>query len=468
MKLYKLSQTSTAPLREPNGPMHLIRYAYFAFVFSLPFEAANIGIESGIGKLTRLLGFMFVVVALLQPSSCFRHPPKALWYFVGYLYILVLMIFWHGFEYQQEATGRLFTYSQLLVLFCISYNLMQYEHIRTRTLIVLAISCTILAAMMTLHIITLSDIDATSMSGSTVIGSYKGRQSRLTAFGANPNTIASILALGLLALIGLVFGPERRNIKTRLLAWPCLGVLAMAIVRTGSRGAVVAIMAGLLAFQLKGKGRGISTRLKAFIKRSRVKIAFAAVGVIGLVIIFSYQYELIRARWEKTLFEGQTAGRVEITREAVGMFLEKPWLGWGPATFIFELGARLGLPVRDPHNTYLWVLLETGLIGAVPFFAGLWLCCRTAWKARGGIHSVLSAGLLAAVLISGLKGSNQKSKLFWIVLAYVLASGSVAALPRMRRAASSSGQTVARIIQRRARPRFVAPVTRPSRRSPSS
>jgi O-antigen ligase len=446
-----MRRTPTVISSEIRKPIWWIRYTYFAFVLSLPFQAADIGI--GIGTLSRVIGLMLMMVALLQPSLCLRHPPKAFWYFLGYIYILLLLIFWHGFEAQQPAIGRFFTLSQLLILFWISYNLMHHEDVRTGTVVMLAISCSILAGLMLLNIVTLSAADDPALKASKL--AVIQRQGRITAFGANPNTIAAILSLGFLALFGLVFGGERKPIRVHLLAWPSLGVIAMAIVRTGTRGAIVAIIAGLLVFLLKG--RGISPWFKASVIRSRLKIGLVTVAIISFVAIFSYSYEPIRVRWEQFFVEGRLSGREKILPEAIGMFLEKPWLGWGPDTFVYELGSRLGLEVKDPHNSYLWILLETGLVGAVPFFGGVWLCWRKAWRRGGDIHCLLSIGLFANLLITGLKGTNHKNKLFWVVLAYALASGSVASLPRIRKAATSSGQAFARALRRRARPRFVAP-----------
>ena len=241
---------------------------------------------------------------------------------------------------------------------------MQHEHIRMGTLVVLVIACSILAALMNLNIVTMTANDESTMNAARLAALR--RHGRVTAFGANPNSIASILALGILALIGLVFGGERRSIKARLLALAGLGSLAIALVRTGTRGAIIAIMAGLFVFLLKSKN--VSPRLKSWAKKSRLKIGLIVLGLIGFVVIISYQYEPVRARWAPFLTEGSLGARESIYTEGFGMFLERPWLGWGPATFLFELGTRLGLPTRDPHNAYLWVLLETGILGAVPFF----------------------------------------------------------------------------------------------------
>src|SRR5262249_50542735 len=65
-----------------------------------------------------------------------------------------------------------------------------------------------------------------------------------------------------------------------------------------------------------------------------------------------------------------------------------------------------------------------GLLGAVPFFAGLWLCWHAAWKARHSIQGVVPVALLLCFLTITAKGTWLTDKLFWVVLAYALASSS--------------------------------------------
>src|SRR6266704_2087965 len=81
-----------------NNPRWIIRYAYYAFIFSIPFESAAIGIVPEHLTIARMIGYVFVLVALLQPSRCFRSPPKAFWYFVAYLYVFVAL----GFVQESE------------------------------------------------------------------------------------------------------------------------------------------------------------------------------------------------------------------------------------------------------------------------------------------------------------------------------------------------------------------------------
>jgi hypothetical protein len=75
---------------------------------------------------------------------------------------------------------------------------------------------------------------------------------------------------------------------------------------------------------------------------------------------------------------------------------------------------------------YLWLLIEAGLLGAFPFFVGLWLCCGSVWHARKSTHGSLPLALLFFLLAINLKGTYLYYKIFWIVLAYALASGSYA------------------------------------------
>jgi O-antigen ligase len=107
------------------------------------------------------------------------------------------------------------------------------------------------------------------------------------------------------------------------------------------------------------------------------------------------------------------------------MFLEKPALGWGPVTNTYELALRIGereRPLRAAHNVVLELVTATGIVGAIPFLVGAWLCARAAWRSRRGPHGVLPLALFCSVLISNMSGDWIAGKLIWVVLAYAFAS----------------------------------------------
>jgi hypothetical protein len=229
----------------PDGPLWIIRYAYYAFVFSLPFENVDIGI-GGASTISRMIGLMFLAVAPLQPRLCFKWPPHVFWCFAVYLFGYAMMGFLQGPALQSAITTRLFTLVQLLILFWVSYNLMRYERVLKGTLLTLAASCVLLAVL-----------QAAGVAGEEIA------RGRMTAFEANPNTLANIFALGLLGLAGLAYGRNNKDRTVRFLFWGCSGMLALAIIRTGSRGAIVALIVGFLAFLLKGRSLGSKLKMGA-------------------------------------------------------------------------------------------------------------------------------------------------------------------------------------------------------------
>ena len=88
----------------------------------------------------------------------------------------------------------------------------------------------------------------------------------------------------------------------------------------------------------------------------------------------------------------------------------------------------------DTHNSFLWVMTETGAAGAFSFFAGLYLCFRSAWRSRLGPRGVLPLALLICVLVINSANTAINIKYTWLVFAYALASNPV------RHAARASGR----------------------------
>jgi O-antigen ligase len=391
------------PFAGTRAPKRIILYAYYAFVFSLPFEMAEVEVAGGLLTLSKFLGYLFLIFTLLQRSLCFKKPPKAVWYFAAYLVICTIagLFLVHAQRGDDQLPNlllsRIFSRVQMLVLFWISYNLMREEVVVKGTLLSLSAS-----------VVALTLLQILGLAGET-------GEDRFTAFDANPNAVATVLSIGLLALFGLAYGRQFTDWKMRLTFWATSAFIALSIVRSGSRGAIVALALsfGILIFK-----RGDIT--------NKLKMAIFGLAAVILLGIFSYQVDSVRKRWEDTLIEGKVAGRDVIYTEALGMFLERPIFGWGPVNNFYELGSRVGKRQKDPHNTYLWILTEVGLIGSIPFFAGLWLCWHEAWKARFSIQGIAPVMMLSFVLMINMKGSWHNRKLFWVVLAYALASSAYA------------------------------------------
>jgi O-antigen ligase len=394
----------------------LVRWGFYGFVFSIPFEYPDRTIPVEVHTIT---GAVFLMIAFLQPSICFRRPPAVFWLFLVYVFIWTILGLLMGVKYPSEFVTMFLIYIEGILLFWTAYNLMLNGDIAKNTLLTFAISCALMAALLRTGYFE-------SIVGSA--GRYSG-SGRLTAMGQDPNILAGNLALGILTLIGLTYGVSKQIINLRAFYLILIPLMGICLAYTGSRGGVTALAVGLLVFTLK---RGnMSSRVKSL------------TGVLLLFLFFlwaNYHAGGIWNRYLETLEDGNMAAREEIYPQAWNMFLEKPLVGWGPINNKYKLAVRTAeegreSPIRDTHNLWLELLTATGVLGALPFLLGIWLCLRAGWKARASTYGIMPLALMITVLMLNMSVNWIQSKQDWLVFAFALASSRAVMRARdMRRA----------------------------------
>jgi O-antigen ligase len=383
--------------REASEPAAVVRWLFYAFVFSLPFETVGVGLLEP----PTVIGGLLLACTLLQPGLFLRWPPAGFWCFAAYLYLFAALGVLEPSSYRAELWRSVLLLAQLLTLCWIAYCLMLDRRVAERALLSLAAACTLLALLQVTGV----------ASRATDVGA---RVERVTAFGFHPNNLARILALGLLALVGLTYGRARSYFRPVFLSWPASALIGVALIQTGSRGGLLALGTGLTTLVLRGGSW-----------RAKLVNALGVLLVAAFFALASMQSEVMRQRFERTVEEGDLARREQIYPAAWAMFRERPLAGWGPTASTYELGSRLGHPEeesKNPHNLILYGLVANGVAGALPLFAGLALAALAAWGARRGAHGVLPLALVAAVLVANMSGLWLFNKLHWLVMAYALAS----------------------------------------------
>jgi O-antigen ligase len=291
---------------------------------------------------------------------------------------------------------------QLIFFFWIAYNLMRYQRVARGALMALTASCVLLSvlqvigfAIPTISVRTLGD--------------------RFASYGLDPNQMACILSLGLLALVSISYGSYSSTLLPRILVWPLYILVAATTVQTGSRGGILAFAAGLITLLLR-KGTVWEKARNALI---------VMLGV-GLTIAIALHSEVISSRFDKTFEGGDVTARDLVYPAAWQTFLAQPLIGWGIHINTYQIQARVALPNYnnlDAHNLILYVLTSAGLLGAIPFLAGIGLCVRAAWKARSGPYGTLPFSMVVTLLVADMSASGLNWKHHWLVLAYALASG---------------------------------------------
>ena len=419
--IYILVRARTSP--------NIVRWAFLLFVFTIPFE--NLEATSGAASLARIAGLLFFSICLFYPKVCFRYPPQALWWFSGYIAIYGLSGLLIPERFVGSFISRLQTLIQLLVFCWIGSTLLQEEKCARHTLLTFSIAILLLATGIVLGLPGFSE---------------SWGEGRLSAAGLNPNGLATLMALAAQALIGFSIDQTRRNkwIRVTFLVVSLLPLMIM--VYTGSRGGIIAFLTGVAVYVLPYRGS----------KRKMAAILVAAIACVSVIYaVVSDQSTM--SRFERSYEKGDTAGRDRLFAVSVDMISEKPLLGWHPIVYSYELASREGwygphnaphhflqMP-RDAHNLFFHLLVEVGLVGALPFLIGLGLCVWAAWTARVSSLGLLPLTWLITTIVANMSGTGIVDKLLWFVLALSLASG---ALPAKQH--NKKNLMVKAILQRRA------------------
>ena len=381
----------------------VVRLALYLMVFSIPFEFPD---RKGLPvEIPTLTAAIFLFSTLLEPRRAFGKIPSQLGWFLAYLYVFVLAAIVRHTDYGAEVTQLFLLLLEGVLVFWATANLMRDEKTARGVLISIGLACA------TLSLLSLAGVGKTSHAV------YTGGE-RLTVFGQNANNTAMVLSIGAVALGGLGYVLQPSWPKRAWLIWPLGAAVGLAIVKTGSRGGLIALGGGLLAFMIGGR--------TAWLRIRNIAVGTLAMGAL---LGATYASPMMRNRLEQSATEGNLAGREEIFPELIQMFGEKPVLGWGPVTNKYELGIRLHEikhPRRDAHNMVLEVLTAAGLVGAMPFLVGFGVCAFAAWRARHRLHGILPAAFVAILFVANMSGNRIANKIFWVVLAYGVAATSFA------------------------------------------
>jgi O-antigen ligase len=391
-------------------------------VFSIPLEYPDRTIPLEVHTIT---GSLFLAIALIQPKLCFRRPPAAFWFLAAYLWLYFALGLFS--EHFAEAAKLFLNYVLVAFLFWVGGNLMRRQTVACAALWSFVLGCALVATLNVLGIATrVVETDQTV---------------RRIVFGQDANLLGGNMALGLVAVMALTFSGETKLMHPRLILGAGLAFpLAKSLMLAGSRGAIMAVVAGVLAFTFQ------TTNIRSFARN--VVVALLAAAALTVVI---YRSDSMLRRYQKTLSTGSMSGREQIYPEAWQMFSERPLLGWGPIDSNYELGMRTaGFSIgkhnadgqtakadKDTHNLVLDVLTSMGLLGGLPLFVCLAVCACGAWKARAGQHGTTPLALVIVVLVLSMDANWSASKQGWIILAYAAASGGES-MSNARRTYSSS------------------------------
>lgn len=209
----------------------------------------------------------------------------------------------------------------------------------------------------------------------------------------DPNYLAGVLIFPLLYACYL-FAHNHYRLKYFIVVF----LLAAAVLATGSRGAFVAILLGILVLYISDN-ENVS---KVLI----VGLILAIVAVLGTQFLPSY----VVSRFDYRNFNDASNDlRFNLWNAGIKIFLSSPLLGRGGNSMInlgMSYGARIKLMV---HNTYISLLSDYGIIGFITFFIPYIVAVVKTWKNKLAFcFSLLLATLMCALFINA-----EDSAFYW-------------------------------------------------------
>ncbi|MFJ4814340.1 O-antigen ligase family protein [Streptomyces sp. NPDC088801] len=245
--------------------------------------------------------------------------------------------------------------------------------------------------------------------------SYQGRPVRAVGtFGAQDVMgMATVVSLGLVCAVGLALGSA--PVRQRVVALACALVLLPPLALSFSRGAWIAT-AVTCAVQLLLVG------LRRALAAGAVVVAASVILVGGFGVGTAMLQERIGSITQVADAPDQSVtDRYTMWAAATGMWREHPLAGVGLKGFPEHRDSHASLalsagsdtegagaafrrqPLLSPHNMYLLVLAEQGLIGLLAL-VGSWLALllcavRALWRTRRARAPGLDCGLVACGLL---------------------------------------------------------------------
>jgi O-antigen ligase len=259
---------------------------------------------------------------------------------------------------------------------------------------------------------------------------------RLAGPLGDPNFFAQ--ALVILVPLALVMAAEERRALTRAAALAAGGLVTAAVVLTYSRGGAVALGC-VLALSLLAR----SARLKHLAVAATLLVLLAALLPAAFARRLETIVQVLPGQEEVLRPDSSFEQRRLLTRVAWRIFLDHPLLGVGAGNYTLyfdDYAQEVGSLSREyeelgeqhyPHNLYLEIAAETGLVGLAAFGAALAACftalrsARAASLERGdAAAAALARGFEIAVagyLVSSLFLHGHHIRYLWLLFAFATA-----------------------------------------------
>ena len=378
------------------------------YITLLPFEQA---LSSNLGSIVKLVGILIIVYSLMRYMKIENkiyalHIYLGLWLFLAFLSVLwANSIIWWSYFFK-------FYIGQIILFF--SLSLVPVGRVDLKYLRMGMIMGAVSATMVLLV--------------SPNMGGQDEARKTILLFdkGIDENILSAEISLGILTLLRYFDHDveKKRSVIISITSLLLLLFMFIGVYLTGSRGSLIAIIAGLIIFVIIGFWR------KSNFKKTKYYVALVVV-VVAFVLVY-FQDIILQASFfnidsnSKSLLETRFSGgeifgqkemylegnRYSIWKNSIDFFVDSPIIGYGCGNFLDVSGDSF--MEQASHNMYILLLIEYGIIGFLLFMTPI------VWTIRKLLffEEDLTLGLFVCVLITCLSLDGMTYKYFWVAWLY--------------------------------------------------
>lgn len=247
-----------------------------------------------------------------------------------------------------------------------------------------------------------------------------GEQSTISVMGSNNLALGRTVGIGILILTNLYFVKEKRKNMTLFLS---LIILLMTIILfvSGARMPLISLIMIFMIYIISS----VKFSLRKIYLRKGFKKAFLFIALLTIIIIILVNLGVFDLSLKRLLilFQGIGSDSSAIGRwmrylVAINMWIEKPLIGYGVGSFPLFYS---GIDSRDyPHNIFLEVVAELGIVGLVSFLLLIgnslykgWIVYRKKYKEMGSLQITIILVFLFLFFNANISGDFNDNRLMF-------------------------------------------------------
>ncbi len=337
----------------------------YVFVFLMPWEEA-VPMIGGfvIGRWVIVLVSLILALRIVVRPQI-RKPALVLGLMLATALWAVLSTLW---TIDEDLTStRAGTFVQLLLLAWMIWELVTTDERALGLLRAYAFGASVLASSTLINY--MNGVQAADLAAQK--GLVRTRTFRYTVAGVNENDLGLMLALSIPITLYLL--SRRRGPLMVLYCWLHMGLCLTALLLAGSRAGLISAIVGLVMFPL------IMYRLPRW-----QRAAFIFVCAAGLLVGISLVPDVVLGRLANTqteLSEGTLTHRTVLWSAGLEAFRDHAFMGVGAGAYGAAIVNAVDIPFVA-HNTFISILVEQGVIGALLWLAMLGSLFYCAVKSR--------------------------------------------------------------------------------------